>query len=246
MLREIGRILKRRRTQSRLCVCTFLGPNTDLTLPDPAYFAEICCCCLNYSRNVFYINSLLLKMAPVAVGCRLPATWQTDLLNFSWGPRWCGPASDVGTATTDAGTALCRPDADVPLPAPLAPWPPPPISPSSACPVSLSDCHLPTYLQCKTHFNMKREDQQDATIRCLLLTSVSTCFEHHYAHLQENKGPVTAFGVCSNRAFVLLKMAISCSHPTTQRPTTATNHIQQNQNNTPNAVTKPLFSWRWA
>jgi hypothetical protein len=43
--------------------------------------------------------------------------------------------------------------------------------------------------------NMKREDQQGATIRCLLLTSVSTCFDHHYAHLQENKGPVTAFGV---------------------------------------------------
>ena len=42
---------------------------------------------------------------------------------------------------------------------------------------------------------MKGEDQQDATIRCLLLTSVSTCFGHHYAHLQENKGPVTAFGV---------------------------------------------------
>ena len=39
--------------------------------------------------------------------------------------------------------------------------------------------------------SMKREDQQDATIRCLLLTSVSTCFWHHYAHLQENKGPVT-------------------------------------------------------
>ena len=42
---------------------------------------------------------------------------------------------------------------------------------------------------------MKREDQQDATIRSLLLTSVSTCFGHRYAHLQENKGPVTAFGV---------------------------------------------------
>ena len=76
---------------------------------------------------------------------------------------------------------------------------------------------------------MKREDQQDATIRCLLLTSVSTCFGHHYAHLQENKGPVTAFGVlfwfcynryqphpaepeqhtkCSNRAFVHLKMGM--------------------------------------
>ena len=43
--------------------------------------------------------------------------------------------------------------------------------------------------------SMKRENQQDATIRCLLLTSVSTCFGHHYAHLHENKGPVTAFGV---------------------------------------------------
>jgi hypothetical protein len=42
--------------------------------------------------------------------------------------------------------------------------------------------------------NMKGEDQQDATIRCLLLTSVSTCFGHHYDHLQENKGRVTAYG----------------------------------------------------
>ena len=45
--------------------------------------------------------------------------------------------------------------------------------------------------------SMKREDQQDATIRCLLLTSVSTCFGYHYDHLQENKGPVTAFGALS-------------------------------------------------
>ena len=37
-----------------------------------------------------------------------------------------------------------------------------------------------------------------------------------------------------------------CSHPTTQRPTAATNHIHQNQNNTPYAVTRSLFSWRWA
>jgi hypothetical protein len=42
---------------------------------------------------------------------------------------------------------------------------------------------------------MKREAQQDATIRCLLLTSVSTCFGQYYAHLREIKGPVTAFGV---------------------------------------------------
>ena len=43
--------------------------------------------------------------------------------------------------------------------------------------------------------SMKREDQKDATMRCLLLTSVSKCFRHHYAHLQENNSPVTAFGV---------------------------------------------------
>ena len=43
--------------------------------------------------------------------------------------------------------------------------------------------------------SMKREDQQAATIRCLLLTFLSTCFGHHYAHLQEIKGPVTASGV---------------------------------------------------
>ena len=42
---------------------------------------------------------------------------------------------------------------------------------------------------------MKREDKKDATIRCLLLTSVSTCFGHNYAHLKEKKRPVTAFGV---------------------------------------------------
>jgi len=35
-------------------------------------------------------------------------------------------------------------------------------------------------------------------------------------------------------------------HPTTHRPTTATNHIQQNQRSTPRAVTHVLVSWRWA
>jgi hypothetical protein len=28
-----------------------------------------------------------------------------------------------------------------------------------------------------------------------ILTSISTCFGHQYAHLQENKEPVSAFGV---------------------------------------------------
>jgi hypothetical protein len=43
--------------------------------------------------------------------------------------------------------------------------------------------------------SVKREiNQKDATI-ILLSTSVSTCFGHHYAHLQENKDRVTAYGV---------------------------------------------------
>jgi len=36
----------------------------------------------------------------------------------------------------------------------------------------------------------ERENQQDATIIRLLSTSVSTCFGHHYAYLQENKDRV--------------------------------------------------------
>ena len=78
---------------------------------------------------------------------------------------------------------------------------------------------------------MKREkNQQDATIRCLLSTSVSTCFGHHYAHLQENKGPVTAFGGLFWFCWMWLVAVVGrcvvgceqCSRPTTQRPTTAT------------------------
>ena len=84
--------------------------------------------------------------------------------------------------------------------------------------------------------SMKREDQQDATIRRLLLTSVSTCFGYHYAHLQENKGPVTAFGVLFWFCWMCLVAVVGrclagCEH-----------NIQQNQGNTPNAVTGSLFS----
>ena len=57
-------------------------------------------------------------------------------------------------------------------------------------------------------------------------------FRASYAPLQENKDRVLLHLVfCSGSA--------GCGW---QRPTTATNHIQQNQNNTPNAVTGPLIS----
>ena len=69
--------------------------------------------------------------------------------------------------------------------------------------------------------------------------SVSTCFGHHYAHLQENKDRVLLHVVyCA----VCVVGCEQCSHPTTQRPTTATNHIQQNQRSTPHAVTHGLCS----
>jgi len=79
----------------------------------------------------------------------------------------------------------------------------------------------------------ERENQQDATIRCLLSTSVPAYFGHHYAHFQENKDRVLLHAVCC---------FVGCLHPTTQRPTTATNHIQQNQRSTPHAVTHGLCS----
>ena len=55
-----------------------------------------------------------------------------------------------------------------------------------------------------------------------VLTSVSTCFGHHYAHLQENKGPVTAFGVLFWFCWMCLVAVAGrcdvgceqCSHPT--------------------------------
>jgi len=56
---------------------------------------------------------------------------------------------------------------------------------------SLRSCDRASWANCE-----ERENQQDATVRCLLSTSVSTCFVHHYAHLQENKGLVAIVGRC--------------------------------------------------
>jgi len=58
-----------------------------------------------------------------------------------------------------------------------------------------------------------------------IITSVSTCFGHHYAHLQEKKGPVTAFGVLFWFCWMWLVAVVGrclagceqCSHPATQR-----------------------------
>jgi hypothetical protein len=55
-------------------------------------------------------------------------------------------------------------------------------------------------------------------------------------------GADTSFTKYEDRKTNKVQQLDVCSHPTTQRPTTSTNHIQHNQNNTPNAVTGPLFS----
>ena len=63
----------------------------------------------------------------------------------------------------------------------------------------------------------ERKKQEDATIGCLLSTSVSTCFGHYYVHLQENKDLRYCIW-CS--ALVLLDVVGSgCG---AQRPTAAT------------------------
>jgi len=64
-----------------------------------------------------------------------------------------------------------------------------------------------------------------------IISIVSTCFGYHYAHLKENKDRVLLHVVCC-----------AGSAGSTQRPTTATNHIQQNQQSTPYAVTHSLCS----
>jgi len=56
----------------------------------------------------------------------------------------------------------------------------------------------------------ERKKQQDATVRCLLLTSVSTCFGHRYAHLLEKKGRVTAFGVLRWFCWMWLVAVVGC------------------------------------
>ena len=86
-----------------------------------------------------------------------------------------------------------------------------------------------------------------------IFNNFSTCFGHHYAHLQENKTYVTACGVLRWFCWLWLvafvgRWVIGCEHcegycyPTTQRPTAATNHNQQNQRSTTHAVTHGLCS----
>ena len=65
----------------------------------------------------------------------------------------------------------------------------------------LSSCRS-DYFHNSTGIVKREKNQQDATIVCLLLTSASTCFGHHYAHLQEIKDRVTAFGRPLHRSTV--------------------------------------------
>ena len=111
--------------------------------------------------------------------------------------------------------------------------------------VALGSCDRASWAKCE-----ERENQQDATIRCSLSTSVSTCFGHHYAHLQDNRDRVLCIW-CT--ALVLLDVvgsgcgALRCRmrallSPPQQLPSTSS----RTRTSTPHAVTRSLFSWRWA
>jgi hypothetical protein len=54
--------------------------------------------------------------------------------------------------------------------------------------------------------NMKREDQQDATIRLALLASYNAAAPHN--HYQPHPAEPEQHTKCSNTVFVLLKMGI--------------------------------------
>jgi len=72
-------------------------------------------------------------------------------------------------------------------------------------------CSVPDWWMNKYRI-WREKNQRDATIRCLLLTSISTCFGHHYGHLQEIKEPVTAFGVLFWFYWMWLVAVLGCEH----------------------------------
>ena len=109
--------------------------------------------------------------------------------------------------------------------------------------------------------NMKREDQQDVTIKMFIINFCLNMFRASLCPSSGGRRPCYCIW-CVVLVLFIINFCLSmfraslcpssggrrpcyctmCSHPARQRPTTATNHIQQNQNNTPNAVTGPSFS----
>jgi len=94
---------------------------------------------------------------------------------------------------------------------------------------TLGSCDRASWAKCE-----ERENEKDATIRCLLSTSVSTCFGHDYAHLQENKDRVTAYGVLSWFCWMwlvassarILQRSTPQPLPTTSSRTSSVHHMQ--------------------
>ena len=88
----------------------------------------------------------------------------------------------------------------------------------------------------------ERENQQDATDRCLLSILSQHVSDIIMPIFRRTRRVLLHVVCCAGSA---ARCVVGCehrSHPTTQRPTTATNHIQQNQRFTPHAVTHGLCS----
>ena len=71
----------------------------------------------------------------------------------------------------------------------------------------------------------ERKNQQDAKIRCLLSTSVSTCFGNHYAHLHENKDRMLLHTVYWAGSAVVGGCVVGCEHCQCSHPTTLSSHF---------------------
>ena len=70
---------------------------------------------------------------------------------------------------------------------------------------------------------LREQKQKDLTIRSLLLPYVLTCIRHHYAHLQQNKDPVTALWcifVCFLDVVLALvgRRLVGCEHYEVPQP----------------------------
>ena len=70
-----------------------------------------------------------------------------------------------------------------------------------------------------------------------IITSVSTCFGHHYARLQENKDPVTAFGVLFWFCLLLTSVSTCFWHHYA--------HLQENKGPVTAFGVLLWFCWMW-
>ena len=108
---------------------------------------------------------------------------------------------------------------------------------------ALGLCDRTSWANCEEREKTNKMQQSDVYYQhCLNMFRASLC-----PSSGEQRPCVTACGMLRWFCWMWLvavvgRCVVGCSHPTRQRPTTATNHIQQNQRSIPHAVTHGLCS----